>query len=357
MIQTQNSGLDIDLGDACSEVAYQWAKETFPQRAGKHGALNESFEAPFAQTLHFSPHNLAITSDGIGTKIEIAERMGIFHTLGYDLVAMVVDDLVCCGAEPTNLSNILDVDVLDKKMIHELMRGLRSAALEANVAVSGGEIAELGNRISGWGDRMHFNWCATGIGYIINGPIDGKKIKPKDEILALRSRGLRSNGFSIVRKLLEKVHGEDWHEKACCGGRTWGEVLLTPSIIYTPLVMELLKSALDIHAVIHVTGGGICRNLSRLLRPNRLGAELDDLLDPHPFMHELQELGAIDDETAYRLWNMGNGMLLVVDSVDTKRILMIAEQMGFEAQVCGQVKQERSISLQSKGKRPRRIDD
>ena len=123
----QQSGLNIDLGDACSKTAYDWSKKTFVNRQGKAGMPCFKVDGAFANMLDFQGVNIGISSDGIGTKIELAERTGIYHTLGFDLMAMIIDDLVAGGFEPTTLSNIIDVDVLDADIIDQMMRGLHDA--------------------------------------------------------------------------------------------------------------------------------------------------------------------------------------------------------------------------------------
>ena len=283
----RKSGTDIALGDRCSRVAYAWAKKTFPLRAGRPGATVAAEDGGFANLVEFEGIRIGMTSDGIGTKIEIAERLGLYDTLGHDLVAMVVDDLAANGITPTGISNILDVDYLNEEVVDQLMKGLHEAAVTADIVVTGGEIAELGNRISGWGTGMHFNWCSTAIGTLPPGmnPIDGRGIAEGDLIVALQSRGFRSNGFSLLRKLLSEAFGDNWHSQAWCG-RSWGEILLTPSLIYAPLISRLLDHTPDITGIVHVTGGGVRGNLSRVLAPSGTGAILDDLHVPHDFMLE-----------------------------------------------------------------------
>ncbi|MFH1465496.1 MAG: AIR synthase related protein [Pseudomonadota bacterium] len=151
------SGLDTRLGDACSRAAYGWAKKSFANRAGRMGFPVFKAEGGFSNLMDYGGLRLAMTSDGIGTKVELAERLGVYDTLGHDLVAMTCDDLAAAGVEPVNLSNILDVDRLDEAVVDSLMRGLHAAAGVAGIAVVGGEIAELGDRIGGWGTGMHFN--------------------------------------------------------------------------------------------------------------------------------------------------------------------------------------------------------
>ncbi|SCA63133.1 Phosphoribosylformylglycinamidine cyclo-ligase [Chlamydiales bacterium SCGC AG-110-M15] len=339
----------IQEGDHCSHTAYSWAEKTFAFRHKRPGEINQSLKASYAQIVDYGSTRLAIASDGIGTKIEIAERMQIYDTLAYDLVAMVVDDLICNGAIPANLSNILDVDRLDHAIINDLMKGLHDAAHMASISITGGEIAELGSRMAGYGDRMHFNWCATGIGYLPEGRevMTGYNVRAGDAIIALASRGFRSNGYTLIRKVLQGQFGPEWHLKEYSPSKTWGELLLTPSLIYTPVLNKCLNSDLPIHALAHITGGGIANNLRRMLKVNRLGADLYDLFEPLPFMKHLQDLADLDDHSAYTMWNMGNGFLVVVPDRNKQEVLDLITENHYQARIAGVVTDEEDILITS----------
>jgi len=350
-MDAQQSGVDISLGDHCSKIAYKWAQKTFSNRLDPWGAPDRSAQGSYSQIMHYGPMRLAMCSDGIGTKAEVAERMGRYDTLGADLVAMIADDLICNGATPTNLSNVLDVNLLDPEIVDSLMQGLHFAAGKASMAVTGGEIAELGDRIQGYGHRMHFNWCATGIGYIPEGRdiIDGSALTPGQSIIALRSNGFRSNGFSKARSILENMLGGDWHTRNYERGQTWGDILLRPSLIYTHGIQNLWDNGVQTPAVVHITGGGIIGNLKRMLRKNKVGAVLDNLWDPHLWMLQIQAMDQISEKQAYNLWNMGQGMLLIVDTSDIQKTLSLLEGQGYEAKVAGYTTEEPKIVLHTRG--------
>lgn len=333
------AGVNLALGDHCSRTAFHWAQQTFEARRGKTGRPLFSGSGSFSNWMDFGAMRMAMSCDGIGTKAEVAERTGIYHTVGYDLVAMVADDLVANGIEPINLVNVLDVDRPDEDTIDQLMRGLHDAAMECGIAIVGGEIAELGDRTGGWGEGMHFNWCATAIGtpYMSGMPIDGSRIEAGDAVIALQSAGFRSNGFSLVRSILEAAFGPLWHESLYADGRTWGEVVLTPSRLYTPFVLDLIRKDISLLGVAHITGGGIPSKLGRVLKPSGLGARLDRLFAPHECMRQLLELGNIDFETAVRQWNMGNGMLLVVKPASVEPTLSALAERGVAAQQAGEI--------------------
>ncbi len=344
----KKSGVDINLGNRSSEIAYGYAIKTFPNRQGKQGAVGSKTNGGFSNLLLFGNQRIGIGSDGIGTKAELAERTGIYHTLGYDLVAMVADDLVAVGFEPTNLSNVIDVDFLDPEIIEHLMKGLSEACNFSGITITGGEIAELGNRISGYGEKMHFNWSSTAIGVLpdqLKEGIDGSKVKPGQLVFSLKSRGFRSNGFSSVRRIMQERFGDLWHLEKYDTTQTWGEVLLTPSLIYAPYITELVKMGVDLTGVAHITGGGIFDNFHRVLKVNKLGAQLDHLYEPLPFMKKVQEIGNISNEDAYLWWNMGNGMLFIADEQYQTDILQKAQQMQYECRVAGKVSAESTIQV------------
>ena len=334
------SGLDIDLGNSCSRDAFNWAKTTFVNRQQKAGAAALRVDGAFANMLLFGNERIGITSDGIGTKIELAERTNIYHTLGYDLVAMTADDLATAGFEPTNISNIIDVDKLDQQIINDLMRGLAEACNFANMSISGGEIAELGNRISGYGNRMHFNWCSTAIGVLpkqLDSPIDGTALAPGHTVIALRSRGFRSNGFSMVRRIMQQHFGNEWHNQRYNDTQTWGQTLLTPSLIYAPLINLLITNHLIPTGIAHITGGGVFDNFERVLKANKLGVVFNNLHQPLEMMQRVQQLGNIPNEQAYLYWNMGNGMLLTCLPQQANAIIDMATQQNYNAQIAGTI--------------------
>ncbi len=333
------TGVDLGLGDRCSRRAFRWAERSFEARRGKLGLPLFGGAGSFSNWMDYGPLQVAMTCDGIGTKAEIAERTGIYHTLGYDLVAMVADDLVANGIEPVNLVNVLDVDKPDEEIVEQLMQGLHAAATECGIAVVGGEIAELGGRVGGWGPRMHFNWCATAIGVPRNGcaPIDGGQIEAGDAVIALRGAGFRSNGFSLVRAILEDAYGPDWHDVPSVDGRSWGEAALTPSFLFTPSVLALIDAGIPLRGVGHITGGGIPSKFGRVLKKSGLGARLDRLFPPEDNVRKLMELGRVEFATACRQWNLNNPMLLVVPPEAADQTLAVLSARGVAAQIAGEI--------------------
>ncbi|HRG94658.1 MAG TPA: AIR synthase-related protein [Polyangiaceae bacterium] len=341
---------DLDRKAEASAIAARWAERTQTRQAGRDGACDPALRSHYAQTTRIAGARIASTTDGVGTKVEIAERTRIYDTLAFDLVAMVVDDLAAAGASPVALTNVLDVDRIDVPTVDALMRGLAGAAVAADVAVTGGEIAELGSRVGGFGEGMHFNWCATAIGHYPEGrePLTGANVRPGDALVALESPGFRSNGFSLLRGTLQRAFGDDWHD-APGPGATWGELALLPSVIYAPLVESLLAAGVALTGAAHVTGGGVPNKLGRVLRATGLGAHLTSPCEPPPYVLEAQRLGDIDDASAYRAWNMGQGFLLVVRPEAVGDALAACAARGIVGREAGVVDDSGAIRIESRG--------
>lgn len=336
MATYKESGVDVELGDRCSKLAYEAAKATF---VGRKGMIGEPVtdEGGFTGMMDFGEFYLIQNDDGVGTKIEVAEKMRKFDTIGYDLIAMVADDGICVGAEIVSITNTLDVPKLDSEMVDGLMAGLKKAALEQKIVVPGGELAELGGALNG------AIWNATAVGILDKDKvITGADIQEGDSIIALKSDGIRSNGLSLARMILKEQFGDDWVSQKYSDGRTWGDVILTPSKIYHRALLSLLggykqERKFDVKGLVHNTGGGIKGNLPRLLKKKGLGAGLTSLPAPHEFMKKLQEMGSVSDEEAYKTWNMGVGMMMVVDSAGVDVVLDALKREGIEGVLIGKV--------------------
>ncbi|MFA6458613.1 MAG: phosphoribosylformylglycinamidine cyclo-ligase [Patescibacteria group bacterium] len=337
------AGVNIEEGDASSSIAGKFAGTTFAGRKNKIGAPVKLLGG-FAGILDFGKYYLVTGDDGVGTKMEVAERLGKFDSLGADLVAMVADDAICLGAEVVSMTNTLDAAKLDRKIVGELLKGLAHFCLEQKIVIAGGELAEVGDAVNG------MVWNATAIGIVAKKRVIlGDKIKVGDTVIALRESGLRSNGFSLARKILKDNFGKDWH-KAKLGAKTWGEILLTPSEIYHAAVLGLVgrfgeKRPVDVRGICHVTGGGIPGNLPRIFKNKKLGARLNKLWPIPKFVAELIRLGKVDLEEAREVWNLGNGMLIVVAAKDAEKTLKILAKNKIAARVAGTITNSGKIEI------------
>ena len=345
MVDYKKSGVDIQAGDNASKIAYDYAKSTFSSRKGMIGepVIDEGF---FAGLINMGDFFIVQSDDGVGTKMEIAERIGKFDTLGYDLLAMVADDVVCLGAETISVTNTLDTNKVDAAIIGDLMKGLARACIEQKVVIPGGEIAEVGKAVNG------NVWNATAVGVLEKEKvITGEAIKPGDKIIALKENGFRSNGFSLVRYIIEHKLGCEGYSKPSPFGKSWGELLLEPSRIYSGVLLEILgrfsvKRKVNIKGIAHITGGGIPGNFKRVLKQTELGARFDNLFKPSDIVKEIQEMGEVTEEEAYKTWNMGNGIMLVTAPEDVEKTL---DLLSIKAQVVGEIVEEKKIILNSKG--------
>lgn len=343
-----SAGVDIEAGDAASRAAYQNAKSTF---ASRKGLIGEPFalEGGFSGALDMGDFLLIQNDDGVGTKLEIAERTGLYDTLGEDLLCMVADDAICVGAETISITNTFDVPKVDAQAIKTLTTGLAKACQAEKIVIPGGEIAELGNALN----RMV--WNATAVGLVKKEKfITGKDIKVGHAIIGLKGRVIRSNGTSLARKVCESAFGENWHNEKFSATQTWGEVLLTPSKIFHRLLLETVlgdfngERKFKVHGVAHITGGGVPGNLPRIL-PDGLGADLDNLHAPHEAIKQMQTLGNIDEAECYRTWHCGSAMMLVVEESDARAICAAINEQDkeVEAQIVGKVTPEPIITLKS----------
>jgi len=335
-----DSGVDVAAGDAASRAAYENAKRTFASRKGKIGAPLE-LEGGFSGALDFGDFLLVQNDDGVGTKMEIAERLGKFDTLGEDLVAMVADDAVCVGAEVFSITNTIDTPKVDLNVVDKLTKGLAGACIDQGIIIPGGEIAELPNALKG------MVWNATAVGAVEKDKfITGKNVRAGQKIIGLKGRVLRSNGTSLARKICEQSFGQDWHKKEWKDGMTWGEVLLTPSKIFHRTLLDHVLGnfkkegrKFDVSALVHVTGGGLPGNVPRIFSDKKLGAKFHDLHEPHDAIKELQQLGNVDEEECYRTWHCGTAMLIICDESDADNICEILNSTDSEvgAKIVGEI--------------------
>lgn len=350
MVNYKESGVDTEIGNICSKIMFEASKKTWENRQGLVGEIQASFNN-FAG-LRFSNiknQNISMNFDGVGTKVELAERLSLyfndfsFHKgIAFDLFAMVCEDAVIRGGEPILIGSILDVNKLNVEIVKNLAEGMVQAAKLANVAVVNGEIAELGLRIGGYGEYC-YNWGA-GLVWVADKKdlISGKDIKEGDLIIALKEDGFRSNGFSLIRKVMELKYGREWHTK----NLKLVKKLLIPSKIYTKMLVELNKKFKP-HGIAHITGGGMPEKLGRALSASGKGAVLNDLFEPPEAALILQKLGKVDDLEAYKTWNMGNGVLIITDKPEDT--LKLAEKYNIKAKVCGKIVSTDFISWISKG--------
>jgi phosphoribosylformylglycinamidine cyclo-ligase len=261
---------------------------------------------------------LVSATDGVGTKSEIAKMAGRYETIGNDLVAMCVDDIVCVGAEPLFFLDYIAVGHLDSELVGSLIKGIAEGCVEAGCSLIGGETAEH----PGVMKDDSFDLAGFSVGAVErNKVIDGSNVQLGDQIIGIKSPNLRSNGFSLVRKVFLEIAGKSLNDPAWKGSEsTLGEKLLEPSVIYAPTVLNVLKEN-EIHAIAHITGGGLPENIARILGDSFNAVINNSSWETPRIFSEIQTLGLIDTEEMFRVFNMGIGMVLIVPPNSTDRIL------------------------------------
>ncbi|MBW2996211.1 hypothetical protein KY332_02810 [Candidatus Woesearchaeota archaeon] len=358
----KKAGVNIELGDDASKILYEAAKLSFENRQGNIGEIIvpfDDFSGVRAIDVSKLPKGslMCMGFDGIGTKVEIAQRMNNHRTIAFDLFAMVCDDAIVRGAEPVLVGSVLDVNSLGSdeephiEKLKELAEGYVAAAKAANVAVINGELAELGKGVGGFGE-FNYNWCSAVVWFANKDKLfTGKEIKAGDSIVVLEEKGFRSNGLSLVRKVFESEHGEEWHNVELDGEKL-GNLVLEPSTIYSKAVVHMhggfrTDGCCKINGVVHITGGGIPGKLGRILKPSGLGAELNDLFEPCKAMQYCQRLGEVSDKEAYKTWNMGQGLAIITP--EPEKVIQEAEKFGIKAKTAGKVVLVPGIRIKSKG--------
>ncbi len=326
------AGVDIEAGDRAVELMKQHvALATRPEVLGGLGGFAGLFDASAFK--NYRRPVLATSTDGVGTKVAIAQAMGVYHTVGWDLVGMLVDDLVVCGAEPLFLTDYIACGRVVPERIADIVRGIAEACAAANTALIGGETAEH----PGLMGPDDFDMAGATTGVVEADELLGPdRVRPGDAIVAMASSGLHSNGYSLVRRVLleDAALMLDRHVDEL--GSTLGEELLTPTRVYASDALALIK-ATQVHAMSHITGGGFANNLARVL-PDSVTARLDRASWRPPAIFSLiQQTGQIAQPDIEATLNMGVGMAAVVAPDDADAAVRLLADRGIDAWVCGEV--------------------
>ncbi|HEX4126316.1 MAG TPA: phosphoribosylformylglycinamidine cyclo-ligase [Acidimicrobiales bacterium] len=319
------AGVDIAAGDAAVE-----RMRGLVQGIG-------GFGGQFPLDLGRFPHPVLVAStDGVGTKMVVARATGRYDTVGIDLVAMCVDDLVCVGAEPLFMLDYIATGKVDPDQVGTVVAGVHEGCRQAGCALIGGETAEH----SGVMPRDELDLAGFAVGVVEQGTQLGpERVRAGDAIVGLASPGLRSNGYTLARHVLLERAGLDVGDPAWTGAdHTVADELLRPSVIYTPAVLAVQAALGDaFHACAHITGGGIVGNLPRVL-PADLGAVLDRTSWEQPRVFaEIQRLGAVAEDEMDRVFNRGLGMALVLNAGSADEALRVLEATGQRAAAVGEV--------------------
>ena len=320
------AGVDIDAADAAVEAMRDLVAGTTerPGVIGTIGGFGGLFELPSG----YRRPVLVSGTDGVGTKMAVAMATGRFDTVGIDLVAMCVDDLVCCGARPLFFLDYQLLGRVEPAQVRALMTGIAAGCRQVGAAIVGGELAEHPGLLApGQVDVAGFAVGVVEADRIIDGPA---RTRPGDVLIGLPSPGLRSNGYSLARRALLERAGRPLDGPAWAGAADWtlADELLRPSVIYTPAVLAVLDAGIEVHAVAHITGGGLPGNVPRVLGP-RVDAVFDRSTWPVPrIFGEVQAAGEVGDDEMLRVFNLGLGMVLAVPPGSVDPALAVLNASG-----------------------------
>jgi len=322
------SGVNIEREGFAIKNMSKWIRKTFEFRKGKIGEVMKEVGF-YANVIDMGEFALAICMDGVGSKVLVAQELDKFDTIGIDVVAMNVNDVICLGAEPLAMVDYMAFKRVDPEVARDISIGIYEGAKIAGISVVGGETATLPEIICGI-DGKGFDLAGTAVGIVKKDRIiTGEKISPRDIVLGLHSSGIHSNGLTLARKVLPKT--------------MWTK-LLTPTRIYVKEILELIQK-FDIHGLAHITGGGFL-NLDRL---TKFGFYLDKIPEEDVIFKKIQELGDIPDREMYRTFNMGIGFCVIVNENDAEKILKgYGERFGIHK--IGHVTEESGVRILKDGK-------
>ena len=325
------AGVDIEAGDRAVELMKSWvAKTRRPEVLGGIGGFAGLFDASALQGMAHPV--LATSTDGVGTKVAIAQAMDVHDTIGFDLVGMVVDDLVVCGAEPLFMTDYVACGKVVPERVAAIVKGIAEACAEAGCALLGGETAEHPGLLAP--DEYDVAGAATGV--VERDRILGAdRVRTGDVVIAMESSGLHSNGYSLVRHVLA---GAGWSLDRHVDelGRTVGEELLVPTRIYSRDCLALIEGV-EVHAMSHVTGGGLANNLARVV-PDTAAVTLDRATwSPAPVFDLVRDLGHVPQADLEATLNLGVGMVALVPEASVGPALDLLAAQGLRSWVCGTV--------------------
>jgi phosphoribosylformylglycinamidine cyclo-ligase len=326
------AGVDIEAADTAITLMRSWVEKTSgPEVIGSLGGFAGLYDA--AALTRYTQPILATSTDGAGTKVAIAQAMDVHDTIGFDLVGMVVDDLVVCGAEPLFMTDYIACGRVVPERIAAIVKGIAEACVEAGCSLIGGETAEHPGLMEP--DAYDIAGAATGVveASRLLGP---GRVRPGDVVVAMESSGLHSNGYSLVRHLLLEQEGWALDRDVPELGRTLGEELLEPTRIYTKACLGLAEKT-NVPAMAHITGGGLAANLARVM-PEELSVTLDRATwSPAPIFDLVRRVGAISQDDLEATLNCGVGMVAMLPPGEVDKAIATLDGYGVHAWAAGEV--------------------
>jgi phosphoribosylformylglycinamidine cyclo-ligase len=331
------AGVSIEAGDKAVELMKTWIeKARRPEMVGGIGGFAGLFDASFLKS--YDRPLLATSADGVGTKVAIAQAMDKHDTIGFDLVGMLVDDLVVCGAEPLFLTDYIATGRVVPERIAAIVKGIAEACVEAGCALIGGETAEHPGLLSP--DEYDVAGSTTGV-VEASKLLGAELVRPGDVVIAMEASGLHSNGYSLVRHVLLAAPdqgGAGWALDRDVPelGRILGEELLEPTRIYAKACLALAAETAT-HAMSHVTGGGLAANLERVL-PDDVAVTIDRATwTPQPIFDLVRQVGSVPQPDLEKTLNCGVGMVSLTAADDADKAIAVLERFGIKAWVAGSV--------------------
>jgi phosphoribosylformylglycinamidine cyclo-ligase len=325
----KNAGVDIDAGNKLVDLIKPAIRSTHrPEVMSSLGGFGGLFALNQGQ---YKEPILVSGTDGVGTKLRLAQQLKNHETIGIDLVAMCVNDVIVQGAEPLFFLDYFATGKLSIDEAKVVIEGIAEGCRQSGAALIGGETAEM----PGMYDDGEYDLAGFCVGVVErNKLIDGSKINDGDVIIGLPSSGIHSNGFSLVNKIIETTHSS-LDEKV--DGKNLGELLLAPTIIYTNIVLSLIEK-LDVHGLCHITGGGLTENVPRII-PDGFLADIDTKSWRRSSVFDwLQKMGQVDDAEMLRVFNCGMGMLVIVPKDQASEALKLSQEKNHDALLIGEIK-------------------
>ncbi len=327
----REAGVDVAAGQNFVARIRQDVEKTF--RPGVLGGLG-GFGGLFQLPKGYQEPVLVSGTDGVGTKLKIAQAMGCHDSIGIDLVAMCVNDILTTSAEPLFFLDYLATGKLEPEQLADVIRGVVSGCQQSGCALLGGETAEM----PGFYAQGEYDVAGFCVGIVEKHKLlDGSQVRIGDRAIAVASSGLHSNGFSLVRKIIE-IQGLNWHDRLeNFGGQSLGEVFLTPTYIYVKPILELLGSEIAVHGMAHITGGGLPENLPRCLGPGQSIQVQLGTWDILPVFRWLAEQGQVSETAMLETFNLGVGFVVLVAPDQSQGTLDFFASQGLAAYPIGEV--------------------
>ncbi len=324
----REAGVDVEAGRAFVDRIRTSVKRTYRSEVlGGLGGFSGLFQLPSG----YAEPVLVSGTDGVGTKLKLAHTLNRHDTVGIDLVAMCVNDVLTCGAEPLFFLDYVATGRLEPEQLAQVVEGIALGCEASGCALLGGETAEM----PGFYQANEYDLAGFCVGIVEKNQIlDGSKVQIGDIAIGLASTGVHSNGFSLVRKIVND-YGFDWRDRLdILGGNSLGETLLTPTQLYVKPILSALENDIDIHAMAHITGGGLPENLPRCLRANQAVEMNPNAWEILPIFNWLAATGKVKPKAMFNTFNMGIGFVVIVPAEQADRtVQFFAEQTIKAAQI------------------------